>query len=810
MNQFFLILFFSLVRKGEIIQQVMRFFKQVITLVFCWISFVNVSAQDFVQRKGHQFYLKGQPYYYAGANYWYGGLLSLPTTDPKGIERLRKELDFLRSEGITNVRVMAGAEGSGPISGVPRVNPPLQPSKGNFDASALKGLDILLVELDKRKMKAVLFLSNNWEWTGGFLQYLNWNGLLQDSVLRRKLSWDEQRDYVSRFYTCPKCKEDYLKQVRYILDHVNSVNGRKYINEPAIMAWELANEPRPMRPAANDAYQAWVSSVAAFIKSKDINHLITTGHEGEVGTENMQLFESVHADSNIDYLTIHIWPKNWGWFKEAFMEADFSMVISKTKDYITRHMAVAQKLQKPLVVEEFGLPRDGHSFDVNSKTVLRDQYYNTIFSYLKNSADIGGVIGGVNFWAFAGIARPIKGQVFWKKGDDFMGDPPMEEQGLNSVFDRDSTTWNLIYHYKSGLMHPQNKINNTADTRATKETRNLYASLKKLLVNGILFGHQDDLAYGVGWKYIDGKSDIKEVTNDYPAVYGWELGNIEHELPYNLDSVPFDKMRKYIRQGYDRGGVITLSWHADSPVYGESAWDTTHGAVQSILPGGNRHELYQSWLDKIADFMLSLKGKNGELIPVLFRPFHELTGNWFWWCRNTCTPVEYKLLWRFTIDYLRNTRKVNNLIYVYNTADFDSREGYLERYPGDDVVDIVSFDAYQYGDPRNDSSFLKNVDRRLTILEEIAREKNKIPALAETGYEAIPYAEWWTNTLWKAIGDHKISYVLAWRNHGLQPGGHMHYYAPFRGQVSAKDFQEFYKLKRTLFQSDITKQYLYK
>src|SRR6476659_20523 len=237
----------------------MRLYKYFLTLFLCWISFSHIMGQGFVKRQGSQFLLNGQPYYYIGANYWYGGLLGINANKQKGIERLRTELDFLRSKGITNVRVMAAAEGSGQINGVPRVSPPLQTEKGKFDASVLKGLDILLSELDKRKMKAVLFLSNNWEWTGGFLQYLNWNGLLQDSVLRKKLSWDEQRDYVSRFYTCPPCKEDYVKQVRYILDHVNSVNGRKYINEPAIMAWELANEPRPMRSASNDAYQAWVS-----------------------------------------------------------------------------------------------------------------------------------------------------------------------------------------------------------------------------------------------------------------------------------------------------------------------------------------------------------------------------------------------------------------------------------------------------------------------------------------------------------------------------------------------------------------------
>jgi hypothetical protein len=347
-----------------------------------------------------------------------------------------------------------------------------------------------------------------------------------------------------------------------------------------------------------------------------------------------------------------------------------------------------------------------------------------------------------------------------------------------------------------------------ADKNASRSTINLYNNLKKLTAKGIMFGHQDDLAYGVGWKYVAGKSDVKELVGDYPALYGWELGGIELNQPTNLDSVPFAKMKEFIKQGYERGGVITISWHFTNPVTMKNAWDTTH-AVQAILPGGNKNELYKKWLDKLAAFMQSLKGKNGEAIPVLFRPFHELTGNWFWWCRNTNSPDEFKQLWRFTVDYLRKTKAVHNLLYVYNTADFSNKEQFLERYPGDEYVDIVSFDSYQYGNPKNDNSFVKNVDFRLGVIEEVAKEKNKIPALAETGYETISYEEWWTKTLMKAIGEHKISYVLVWRNAGQQANGHWHYYVPKKGDVSEQDFKKFYQLDKTLFQKDVAKERLY-
>jgi len=350
-----------------------------------------------------------------------------------------------------------------------------------------------------------------------------------------------------------------------------------------------------------------------------------------------------------------------------------------------------------------------------------------------------------------------------------------------------------------------------SDKKATKETVNLYRNLKKLLNKGIMFGHQDDLAYGVEWKYIPGKSDVKEVTGDYPAVYGFELGRLELDHAVNIDSVPFDKMKGYIREVYDRGGVITLSWHLNNPLTGKTAWDPAPGTVQSILPGGEKNELYKSWLDKVAAFMLSLQGKNGELIPVIFRPFHELNGNWFWWGEKYCTPEEYKQAYQFTVSYLRDTKGVHNLLYAYNTDRFGSKEEYLKKYPGDKWADVLGFDIYQrQKGEAADAQFVKDADRMLTALEKIARQTNKIPALTEFGFGQVPDSTWWTNVLWKALQPHKISYALAWRNAGAKPSGESEYYLPYKGQISEKDFIKFYQEPKTLFQKDVSKENLYK
>lgn len=321
-----------------------------------------------------------------------------------------------------------------------------------------------------------------------------------------------------------------------------------------------------------------------------------------------------------------------------------------------------------------------------------------------------------------------------------------------------------------------------------------------------MFGHQDDLAYGVNWKYETGRSDVKDVAGDYPAVYGWELGHLEIDKLLNLDGVPFSNMQQYIKEAYARGGVITISWHLNNPLTGKSAWDPAEGTVASVLPGGSKHVVYKAWLDKVAAFMLGLKGNSGEFIPVIFRPFHELNGNWFWWGGKHCTPEEYKKLWIFTVSYLNIEKNIHHLLFAYNTDRFLSSDEYLLKYPGDEWVDIVGFDIYQ----RNSSNekFTQDIGSMLTMLETIAREKNKIPALTEFGGN-LSDSNWWTGTFLRALQDHQISYVLGWRNAGKKPNGEFEYYVPYEGEATQHNFFKFYQHKKTLFQEEVTKEKLY-
>lgn len=345
------------------------------------------------------------------------------------------------------------------------------------------------------------------------------------------------------------------------------------------------------------------------------------------------------------------------------------------------------------------------------------------------------------------------------------------------------------------------------DKKATKETVNLYHNLKALQKKGFMFGHQDALAYGVGWQYEKGRSDIKDVTGDYPAVYGWELGNLELDHLTNLDSVPFARMKQLIRDGYNRGGVITISWHLNNPLTGKTAWNPAEGTMKSVLPGGEKHELFKIWLNKVASFLNDLKGSKGEFIPVIFRPYHELNGSWFWWGGKNSTAEELQSLWRFTVSYLRDEKKLHHLLYAYNTDRFSTKEDYLDKYPGDEWVDLIGFDIYQ----RNNTNeqFISDIDKMLSLLDGMAKEKNKIAALTEFGGN-LKDNNWWTDTFLKGIGSHQIAYVLGWRNAGGKPGGTFEAYVPYKDHGASENFKKFYSAERTFFQKDVSPMHLYK
>lgn len=307
----------------------------------------------------------------------------------------------------------------------------------------------------------------------------------------------------------------------------------------------------------------------------------------------------------------------------------------------------------------------------------------------------------------------------------------------------------------------------------------------------ILFGHQDDLFYGKHWKLWDDgveRSDIRAVAGDYPAVLGVEIGGIELNHDPSLDHVPFDVIRRGIADHHRRGGIVTVSWHAANPASGGDSWDVAEaaGVVASVAEGGPNHVLFRQWLGRVGDFLASLRDDDEQPIPVVWRPWHENAGGWFWWGAPYCTPAEYKALWRQTYDYLMRERGLTNLVWAVSPGFTDEcGTGYTDYYPGDDCVDLIGIDIYQYG---SDAEYTERTRSQLTSLADMACNHGKLLALTETGYEGIPNPVWWTQTLLPALEGLPVAYVLTWRNAWDRPE---HYYAPFEGQASADDFRTF-------------------
>jgi mannan endo-1,4-beta-mannosidase len=346
------------------------------------------------------------------------------------------------------------------------------------------------------------------------------------------------------------------------------------------------------------------------------------------------------------------------------------------------------------------------------------------------------------------------------------------------------------------------------DKHATPETKALFNNLHKLSKDHTLFGHQHATEYGHGWEGETDRSDVKSVTGSHPAVIGIDLGGFTHGNTDYANKYK-ERVKKTVEDTYNRGGVVTISWHFSNPVSGGGFYwvDTiSKPAVKYLIPGGEAHQLYKQILKGIADWAMNAKGKDGKLVPMIFRPYHELDGDWFWWGRAHCTIAEFTSLWKFTVTYLRDSLKVHNFIYAFSPDNkFMTEAQYLERYPGDEWVDMVGID--NYGDMGRNGSFnLPAAISKLKIISDYATKSGKLAAFTETGLESIPDTKWWTGTLLKVMKAEKmrLCYVLVWRNDRQSP---THYYAPFPGQVSVPDFLAFYNDPYTLFEKDIKKIY---
>ena len=419
----------------------MKRFFFLIMMGLAMVACQQKEADDnvFVKVKDGHFVRDGKPYYYVGTNFWYGAILG---SEGQGgdRDRLCRELDQMKAMGIDNLRILVGSDGERGIT--TKVEPTLQVKPGVYNDTILAGLDFLLQEMGKRQMLAVLYLNNSWEWSGGYGFYLEHAGAGK-APRPNEDGYQAYMQFVEQYASNTKAHELFYEYVRFILGRTNRYTGLKYVDDPAIMSWQIGNEPRAFSKEALPDFEKWIAETAALIRSIDKHHLISIGSEGAWGCEgDYGAYERICTDSNVDYCNIHLWPYNWSWTRQDHIVEDLPASCDSTKNYIDRHLEICRKLNKPLVMEEFGYPRDGFSFSKESTTEGRDGFYRFVFSLIGDNAENGGHFAGCNFWGWGGFAQPAHEQ--WQVGDDYTGDPAQEAQGLNSVFASDTSTLKVI------------------------------------------------------------------------------------------------------------------------------------------------------------------------------------------------------------------------------------------------------------------------------------------------------------------------------------------------------------------------------
>lgn len=418
------------------------------TLAACTSPRANRSNAGFVTREGTRLMQAGMPYRVVGANMWYAAWLGA-NTDYGDRARLLRELDRLAALGVNNLRIMASGE-EGPLNN--SISPGFTRRDGSPNTELLQGLDFAMAEIARRGMTAVLVLSNFWEWSGG-LQTILWRATGDYMDMGDPAHpWPAFADATAQFYDNGQARSLYADHVEAIVSRVNSVTGTPYRDDTAILSWQLANEPRPGGSAgaidgALDAYYEWIGESAAQIRALDPNHLVSLGQEGTIATAgDADIVLRAHRD--VDYVTAHIWPLNWDWVSGDDLEGTWPVGKRKTADYIAAHERIAATLNKPLIIEEFGFPRDGESYSPQATTRFREQFYREIYAAVEASWRNGGPLVGSNFWAWNGEARAQHDDARFVAGDrSYMGDPPHEPQGWYGNFDSDRDMLALIHDH---------------------------------------------------------------------------------------------------------------------------------------------------------------------------------------------------------------------------------------------------------------------------------------------------------------------------------------------------------------------------
>ena len=314
-----------------------------------------------------------------------------------------------------------------------------------------------------------------------------------------------------------------------------------------------------------------------------------------------------------------------------------------------------------------------------------------------------------------------------------------------------------------------------------------------------IYGH-DDPVYGVKWFGDSGRSDVLETVGDYPGMMHWDLGLIEVGSPVNLDSVSFDRMRAEMLAQHERGGINAISWHPINPANGKDAWQPidTDVVTLAVTDGTAANDSLKAYIGRAADYLATLRDSDGNPLPLIMRPWHEMSGGWFWWGGPNTTVESYRKLWAMMREAFDSKGLGNSLLWAYSPDVVGSREEYMTWYPGDEYVDILGADVYHRDGMDGIDTWLGNIDTTYGAAVEVAREKGKIAALTETGCEGLPVTDWYTRCLLPVVKKWHPVYVTVWRN-GSEWMKKDHYYAPYPGHPGVESFKVFHDDNSTVF-----------
>ncbi|MDK2827456.1 MAG: mannan endo,4-beta-mannosidase [Clostridium butyricum] len=365
------------------------------------------------------------------------------------------------------------------------------------------------------------------------------------------------------------------------------------------------------------------------------------------------------------------------------------------------------------------------------------------------------------------------------------------------------------------------------DFNATKSTRALFSYLKGIgKSDNVLYGHQNETHRKAVATNSMTNSDTKDVTGSIAAICGVDASftgdevNLTDEDKVNgIDDIT--KCADMLRDIDNQGGIITISAHMPNFElvkekgkkddgkydYSEYSSNITKGDIVSrIMPGGDLNDVYLGYLDRLSELAEKLQDSD---IPVLFRPFHENHGSWFWWGKAFCDEEAYKNLYRYTVEYLRDVKNIHNFLYVYSPNGFENEEEFLSRYPGDEFVDVLAFDSYD-NDPTEDAKtdpWMKSFEETVDLVSDIADKRDKVSAVAETGIMVNGGTlalsgnkdKDWFSEISEIVGKSNMSYYMVWSNDNSKS-----FFSPFmvdenNGHEMINKFIDYYNEDNSIF-----------